>query len=105
MLRIGLASHGQDEYLFERRLDQLKSIDSRHGGSLMQQLLRVAALLELDLGMATEVLRFGNFTAVQKSWAALKLHDYAVALIAGLDLAHLAGQHRLALVDEANGVA
>ena len=34
MLRIGLASHGLDKDLFERRLDQFKAVDGRHGGGL-----------------------------------------------------------------------
>jgi hypothetical protein len=42
MLRIGLASHGLNEDLFERRLDQFEAIDGRCGRGLVQQLLRVA---------------------------------------------------------------
>ena len=42
ILRIGLASHGLDEDLFERGLDQFETVDGRHGGGFVQQLLRVA---------------------------------------------------------------
>ena len=66
MLRIGLASHGLDKDLFKRRLDQLEAVDGGHGGGLMQQLLRVAVWLEPDLGVAGEVLRLGDFFAVQE---------------------------------------
>src|SRR5579863_6589807 len=104
MLRIGLAPHGLDEYLLERRLDQFESIDGGHGCRLAQQLLRVAVFLELDLGMAAEVLRLGNFAAVQECRAPLKFDNHAVAFVARLDLAHLAGQHRLAFVDQADRV-
>ena len=40
MLRIGLASDGLNEDLFERRLDQFESIDRGGGRSFVQQLLR-----------------------------------------------------------------
>ena len=60
MLRIGLASHGLDEDLFERRLNQLEAVDGGHGRGFVQQLLRVAVRLELDLGVAGEVLGLGD---------------------------------------------
>src|ERR1700721_2766354 len=64
VLRIGLASHGLDEDLLERRLNQFKSINGRHRGCLMQQLLRVPVVLEPNLGMAGEIVRLGNLGAV-----------------------------------------
>ena len=42
---------------------------------------------------------------LEKIGAAFELDDHVVALVARLDLAHPAGEHRLALVDEADGVA
>ena len=82
ILRIGLASHGLDEDLFERRLDQLEAVDCRRGGGLMQQLLRVAVRLELDLGVAGEVSGLRNLVAGQKSRASLELDNNVVALVA-----------------------
>ena len=41
----------------------------------------------------------------KKCGAAFELDNHVVALVAALDLAHLAGQHRLAVVDQADGVA
>ena len=105
MLRIGLASHGLDEYLFKRRLDQLEPVDGRHCRGLVQQLLRIAVRLQLDFRVAGVILRLRNLIALQKRGASFKLDNHVVALIAALDLAHLAGQHRLAVVDQANRVA
>src|ERR1700679_3656362 len=64
VLRIGLAPHGLDENLFKRRLNQFKSINSRHRGSFMEQLLRVPVFLQPNLGMAGKILRLGNLGAV-----------------------------------------
>ena len=61
-----LASHGLDEDLFKRRLDQFEAINGGCRGGLVQQLLRVAVRFEPDFGMAGEVFRLGNFIAVQE---------------------------------------
>src|ERR1017187_1665660 len=61
MLCIGFASHGLDEDLFKRGLDQLVAVDGGHGGGLVQQLLRIAVGLELDFRVAGEVLGFSDF--------------------------------------------
>src|ERR1700728_4485499 len=66
ILRIGFASHGLDENLFERGLDQFKAINRRGGGGLMQQLLCVCAFLEANLCVAGIIVGFGDFRAVQK---------------------------------------
>src|ERR1039458_5386662 len=80
ILRIGLASHGLDEDLFERGLDQLKSIDGRHRRGFMQQLLRIAVRMKLDFGMAGGIFELLNLRAFEECGVAFKLHDYAVAL-------------------------
>src|SRR5271157_2256949 len=80
-LRIGLASHGLDEYLFKRGLDQLETINRRHGRGLVEQLLRVAVRFELDLRVAGEVFGLGDLVAIQEIRASLKLDDHVVALI------------------------
>src|ERR1035441_3431570 len=82
-LRIGLASHGLDEDFLERGLDQLETINCGYRGSFVQQLLRIAVFLELDLSMAGVVPGFGNLIAVEEIRAALKLDHNAVALITG----------------------
>src|SRR5271165_376779 len=104
-LGIGLASHGLNENLFERGLDQFKAIDSGGRRGLMQQLLRVAVRFELDFSVAGVVVGLGNLVATQKIGAAFKLHDDVVALVAAFDLAHAAAEHGLAMIDEADGVA
>jgi hypothetical protein len=63
-LGIGLASHGLNEDLFERRLDQLKAIDGCRRRGLMQQLLRVAARFEFDFGVAGVVVGLGDLVAL-----------------------------------------
>src|ERR1035437_471212 len=105
ILRMILASHGLDKNLFQRRLNQLEAVNRRLGRGLMQELLRVAVRLELDLGVTGEVLCLRNLITVQESGVSLKLDDHAVALVPLLDLAQIAGQHGLSVVDEANGVA
>ncbi len=50
--------------------------------------------------MADSISRTGEERGV-----AFELDDDAVALVAGLDLAHLAGENGAAVVDEADGVA
>src|ERR1700691_4114145 len=87
ILRIGLASHGLDKYLFERGLDQLKAVNGGYGSGLLQQLLGVSVLFEPNLGVAGVVLRFRNFFRIQESGASFKLDDHPVALVGGLDLA------------------
>src|ERR1035437_10609796 len=52
MLRIGLASHGLNEDLFERRLDQFEAVDGGHGSGLVQQPLRIAVGMKSYLGVA-----------------------------------------------------
>src|ERR1035441_121996 len=104
-LCIGLASNGLDEDLLERGLDQFESINLGCGSCLMQQLLRVALRLELDLGVGRKNLRFRNLIAVQERRTAFKFDDHAIALITGLDLAQIPCQHGLAVMDEADAVA
>src|SRR6185437_7919275 len=71
MLRMAvIASHGADKNLFERRLDQFKTIDRSHGCRLAQQLLRIAGRLQPDFRMAGKILRLGNLRALKKVLAA-----------------------------------
>src|SRR5579863_5940844 len=105
ILCIGLASHGLDEDFFERRLDELKAIDGGYGGGFVEELLRVAAGFEANLGVAGEVFGVLDLGALEKAGVALELGDDTVALVARLDFADLAGQHGAALIDEADGVA
>ncbi len=65
-LRIGFSSHGLDEDLFKRGLDQFEAIYGGCRGGLVQQLLGVSVLLEPYLGVTGEIFRLGNFIAVQK---------------------------------------
>src|SRR5277367_6183891 len=60
ILCIGLASHGLNEYLFQRRLDQLELIDARLADGLAQQRLRIRAVFQLQLGMAGVILELRN---------------------------------------------
>src|ERR1700733_3979015 len=104
-LRIGFASHGLDKNLFERGLDQLVTKDGGYGGGFMQQLLRVAMLFEANFDVAGEAVGLGNLFAREKCGAAFEFNDNAVALVAAFDFAHLAREHCLALVNEADRVA
>src|ERR1035437_8032520 len=104
ILRMILASHGLDKNLFQRRLNQLEAVDGRHGCGLMQELLRVAVRLELDLGVTGEVLCLRNLITVQESGVSLELDDHAVALVPLLDLAQIAGQHGLSRVKAGEGL-
>src|SRR6266567_5494249 len=81
-LRIGLASHGLNEDLFERGLDQFETVDGGDGGRFVQQLLRVAVRMKANLGVAGEVLGLGNLSAVEEAGVAIELDDYPVALVA-----------------------
>src|SRR5580698_8193167 len=105
ILRIGLASHGLDEDLFKRGLNQLKAIDGSHARGLVEQLLRIAVRLERDLGVAGVVVGFSNLVALEEVRVAFEFHDHMIALVAAFDLAHFAREHRLAAVDEADGIA
>src|ERR1035438_5284876 len=105
MLRIILASHGLDKNLFQRRLNQLEAVDGGDGRGFMEQLLRVAVRFERDLRVAGEVFRLRDLFTVQKCGVSLELDDHVVALVTLLDLAQIAGEHGLAVVDEADGVA
>jgi len=71
----------------------------------MEQLLRVPVFLEPNLRVSGKILRLGNLGAVQKGRVPLKLDHHPVTLVGRLDLAHLARQHRLAVVHQANRVA
>src|SRR5208337_2337991 len=81
ILRIGFASHGQDEDLFERRLDQFKAINRSDDGGFVEQFLRVAVGLELDFGVAGKVFGLGDLVTIQERGVALELDDHPVALI------------------------
>src|ERR1700692_2678596 len=88
-LRIGFASHGLNENLFERRLDQFEAVDGGYRRSLVEQLLCVAMRLKANFSVAGEVLGFSNLRTLQETRVAVEFNNHAVALIAGLDLAHL----------------
>jgi len=55
----------------------------------MQELLRVAARLELDLGVTGEVLCLRNLITLEESGVSLELDDHVVALVTLLDLAQM----------------
>src|ERR1700738_5556339 len=69
-LRIGLASHGLNEDLFERRLDQFETVDGGDCRCFMKQLLRVAVGMKANLGVTGEVLGFGDLGAIQEAGVA-----------------------------------
>src|SRR5271170_7264480 len=60
MLCISAASHGLNEYLFERRLDQFELVNARHADRLAQQSLGIGAVPEFYFRVAGVVLEFGN---------------------------------------------
>src|SRR6185437_6215811 len=103
-LSIGFASHGADEYLFERGLNQFEPVDGGAGRGFAQQLLRVSVRLEEDLRVAGEVFCLRHFVARQKTGVAFELDIDAIAFVAAFDLAHCAAENRFAFVDQADGV-
>jgi hypothetical protein len=70
MLRIGFASHGLNEDLFERGFDKLKAVDRGHGGGLVQELLRIAVRLKTNLGVAGVIVSLGDLSALKKAGSA-----------------------------------
>ena len=66
-LRIGLASHGLDENLFERRLHQFEPVNLRHCRSLVQQLLRVSMRVQPDLGVPAKFFASAISRALQET--------------------------------------
>src|SRR5258708_25445195 len=70
-LRIGLASHGLNEYLFERRFNEFESVDVAHRGGFMEQLLRIAVGMKANLRVRREALCFGNLRAVESTVVAV----------------------------------
>src|ERR1700733_8171821 len=105
ILRIGFASHCPDEDFFQRWFDQFEPIDGGARRSFLQQFLRVAMRLQLNLRMPGEVLGFGNLRAVEKLLATLKLNHHVIPFVARFDLAHAAGEHCDSVIDEANRIA
>src|SRR5271170_3512784 len=105
MSRIDFFSHRADENLFERRLHQLESRNRRLADGLAQQVLRIRARLQLNLGLTRIVLVTGYRRMPQERSVTLKIHHHMIALIARLHFAHASLQHGLPAVDEADGVA
>src|SRR6185437_8015778 len=99
MLRMVVAPDGPDEDFFERWLDYLKAVDGSHRCSFMQQLLRVSAWLQVNLGVAGKIFRFRHFIALKKCRVALELNHHMIPLVTSLDLANPAPQHRLSIID------
>src|SRR5579863_9142370 len=64
VLCIGPASDGANEDFFERGLDELIAIDGGCRRGFAQELLRVAAWLEANLGVTGEVSGFGDLRGV-----------------------------------------
>src|SRR5438105_5796682 len=104
-LGIGLA-HRFDEDLLQRRLHQLKAIYADFSGNFSQQCLRVRSRRQLQLGVAS--------IAAERCHGRIALQQFAVAFIfdlhrvarkARFNLAQFSLEHRLAAVDEQNGVA
>src|SRR5437764_12885566 len=104
-LRIGLA-HRFDEDLLQSRLHQLKAIYPDFSGNFSQQRLRVRPRRQLQLDIAS--------IAAERCHRRIALQQFAVALIfdlhrvareARFNFAQFSLEHRLAGVDEQNGVA
>src|SRR5215472_13348905 len=82
MLRIGLASYGLNEDLFQRRLDQFKAVNGGHRYRRVQQLLGIAVRVKANLGVAGVIFGRLDLGAVEKGGIAFKFNDHAVALVA-----------------------
>src|ERR1700761_2387970 len=103
---LGCALYGGDENLFERGLDDLEACDvgaARYG--LDEQRLRVFRGVKLDFGDAGVVACVGNVAASEKGVVAGKDGLHVVARVTRFNLAHGAGEHELALIDERDRVA
>src|SRR3954464_4566585 len=55
-LPVLLVVHGIDEDLFERRFGELEAVHAGAGDQLLEQLLRIGAGLELQLGVISPVM-------------------------------------------------
>src|SRR5665213_2880400 len=108
-LCIDLASNFLYEYLFERRFLHLEAVDACTAlDSIGKQRLGVGSNsingAKLDLGAAAVGLGFLDGGMLKKAGVAFKEHLNAVARVMRFDVAHGAGEDKVSIVNERDGV-
>src|SRR5690348_10326802 len=98
--RIGFSAHPVDKDLFQRRFHHLEAQDARALGRRLEQVLRIGAGTELELGIIAVVVTRLDQRAVREEAAVALVFDlYEAPPVSGLDLAQTALKNRASVID------